>query len=382
MLLFFVSSCYTYAQYSSTNSISRYTLLRYDINTKGFYEPVENEMVERVDGVVKTYAFDKKASMLYVQTDNGNYKILLTKDEAKIAKKQKFIPQLTGNELNQAIVSINKTLEARYLQLNEQHQQELEAARQKEIEDSIAAIRKAEAIRAAKEKKRNDYKKAHKWMWLPTYGVTLTCAEEDCNKLVSEDSVVCVGIKNDIMYYWTQEYLGAGESFSKLHFCVVPTDLKNNLTYKYHLEVYGDSLYSHDYLDSDFVENINFDEMSDAVKKITKKLPYGYFEEWDWGTDYGNITFDFRYRNTNPKTIKYIDVYWKARNDVGDIRGTGHFKGTGPLEQYESASWNWDYSSYYVAGDTSQMIITKVILTYTNGSQKTLTGNMIRFEAN
>jgi hypothetical protein len=30
------------------------------------------------------------------------------------------------------------------------------------------------------------------------------------------------------------------------------------------------------------------------------------------------------------------------------------------LEEWESASWNWDHSSYYVAGDASKMNISKV----------------------
>ena len=37
-----------------------------------------------------------------------------------------------------------------------------------------------------------------------------------------------------------------------------------------------------------------------------------------------------------------------------------------------SANWSWDSSSYYVAGDASNMEITKVILTYMNGTQKVL----------
>lgn len=83
--------------------------------------------------------------------------------------------------------------------------------------------------------------------------------------------------------------------------------------------------------------------------------------------------------NLNKRTIKYIDVYWKVSNGVGDVRKTGHFKGTGPLQEYESANWNWDYSSYYVAGDATEMEITKVIITYMNGQQLVLTGKQIKF---
>lgn len=84
--------------------------------------------------------------------------------------------------------------------------------------------------------------------------------------------------------------------------------------------------------------------------------------------------------NTNSKTIRYIDVYFKVTNGVGDVRKVGHFQGTGPLKEFESGSWEWDSSSYYVAGDASNMNITKVILTYMNGTKKVLTGNLLVFE--
>ena len=83
--------------------------------------------------------------------------------------------------------------------------------------------------------------------------------------------------------------------------------------------------------------------------------------------------------NTSSKTIKYIKVYWTVKNDVGDVRGSGSFSGTGPVESMSSASWNWDYSSYYVKGDASKMRITKVVITYMNGTVKTLTGDSIIF---
>ena len=54
---------------------------------------------------------------------------------------------------------------------------------------------------------------------------------------------------------------------------------------------------------------------------------------------------------------------------MGDVRKTGSFKGTGPVEEWEAGSWSWDHSHYYVAGDTSKMRLTKVIITYMDGSR-------------
>lgn len=78
--------------------------------------------------------------------------------------------------------------------------------------------------------------------------------------------------------------------------------------------------------------------------------------------------------------MKYIEVYWACTNDVGDIRKTGRFQGTGPLQEWESASWNWDHSSYYVSGDASKMNLTKVVITYMDGSKITIPKNKIMYE--
>ncbi len=66
-------------------------------------------------------------------------------------------------------------------------------------------------------------------------------------------------------------------------------------------------------------------------------------------------------------------------NYVNDVRGSGHFKGTGPVGYMHGGSWDWDSSYYFVSGDATNMSISKVIITYMNGKQKVLTKNMLRF---
>lgn len=91
------------------------------------------------------------------------------------------------------------------------------------------------------------------------------------------------------------------------------------------------------------------------------------------------ITFNFEYTNTYTKTIRYIDIYFKITNDVNDVRSVGHFRGTGPVKVFNSASWEWDSSSYFTYGDASNMEITKAIITYMNGTKKVLTGRLLQF---
>lgn len=147
----------------------------------------------------------------------------------------------------------------------------------------------------------------------------------------------------------------------------------------YHYEVYKDSLTddSIDYKKFVYIEGYKYYE--DYLARLKKTAPYGYINEWSWNDEYSMVTFNIRYTNTNAKTIKYITVYFKITNDVNDVRCTGYFKGTGPLKEGETASWNWDSSSYFTAGDSSNMSITKIVLTYMNGTKQVVSGKYLRF---
>ena len=149
---------------------------------------------------------------------------------------------------------------------------------------------------------------------------------------------------------------------------------------QYHYTVFSDSLNSrYNDIEPNELEGINSSWFYKHMLAIKNVAPNGYFLDWGWDSEYSSISFHFRYMNTNKNTIKYIEVFFVVTNDVGDIRKTGSFKGTGPLEEWESASWNWDHSSYYVAGDASKMNISKVIITYTNGTRVTIPKNKLRF---
>lgn len=162
-----------------------------------------------------------------------------------------------------------------------------------------------------------------------------------------------------------------------VHTFYVPPSLKANDKFKYHLEVYNDSLLADKINVTNNPENFNMFSAYSALQEVKEKAPNGYFEDWGWNNEYGSVSFHFRYTNTNAKTIKYIEVFWRITNDVGDVRKTGSFQGTGPLEEWETANWNWDYSNYYVAGDASEMQMTKIVITYMNGTKVTIPKNKI-----
>ena len=389
LCLLCVATCVTgSAQYSSHNSFSRRQLVCWEKDVKGFYHPSTNVIVETVSNVVEEYAYDKKSQALYVLTPNSNAMISLTKEYAKIIKKNKYIPQLSDEALASEISKKNKFLEEKFLQLNQLRQQQISDSIHRAQQDSIERIRilnarqaEERARKAQQEQDRINYMKEHNFRDVPLGSESLKCTI--CGSYINPKNVYCTwGVKNDSIYYATKENGDLGLAYFDHHQSVIPSRLKKNEQFKYHYQVFKDSLTS-DTIDYALMnKGMNYLEMKDYISALKKKAPYGYFKDWGWEAEFSMLTFYFKYVNTNKNTIKYITVYFKITNGVNDVRKTGYFQGTGPLEEGETASWNWDSSSYFLAGDASEMSITKVVINYMNGTKRVLTGNNIVFHRN
>lgn len=369
-------------QYTSENSFMRKALVLFQKDAKGFYQPSQDVMVDRIYGVTKNYAYDKKTHNLYVLTANGNFVVTLNKDYAKIVKKNKLIPQLKTEEALELSRKYTEDLSFKMEQYNKDRRDSIYLARKKFIEDSIAHEKALAEIKKRNEKIKKDrelaYKANHDWRSVPTGKIELHCSI--CDKSIAKDSLTCLGIKNDSIYFFTLAKGYYNQKFALEHVAKIPSNLANYKDFKYHCEVYRDSLDSHSkILSNDLVNYLSASFTLEAFKEAKKLAPFGYFGDWGWDNEYGYVTFNFEYTNLNSKTIKYIDVYWYVTNDVNDICGRGNFKGVGPLKEGASASWEWDDSPYYVSGSASNMSISKVILTYMNGTKQVLSKNMIKF---
>ena len=369
-------------QYTSENSFMRKALVLFQKDAKGFYQPSQEVMVDRIYGVTKNYAYDKKNHNLYVLTANGNFVVTLNKDYAKIVKKNKLIPQLKTMEALALSRKYTEDLSFKMEQYNKDRRDSIYLARKKFIEDSIAYEKALAKIKEKNEKIKKDrelaYKANHNWKSVPTGRIELHCTI--CDKSIAKDSLHCMGIKNDSIYFVTASKGYYNTKFALAHVAHIPSKLANYEDFKYHCDVYKDSLkLNSEVLDNDFVSYIAVKWYLDNFKKAKKLAPFGYFGDWGWDNEYGYVTFNFDYTNLNSKTIKYIDVYWYVTNDVNDICGKGHFKGVGPLEVGNIGRWKWDDSSYYVSRSATTMRISKVILTYMNGTKQVLSKNMIKF---
>ena len=365
--------------FDSNNSLTRIALVYYTQDDQGFFYKKENVNLNNVSNIISIYGYNKKSHELYCTIERANCVVILNEAYSKVYKKSKAIPQLKESEVDEIIKLKNKELEDYYLGLN--------SARQIHINDSIAKA-KADSIKKEKDdsiaqlknqKLAENYKRSHKWCWVPTGSNFIYC--DECEKTISiKDSTLCYAVKNDSIYWGELKRKAFDFSYIELHCAKLPDKLKKETNFQYHYKIYKDSLENKiPHIDKTFVSIQSYVNYMEYLEKVRKMAPNGYFVDWSWNNEY-SISFSFRYCNTNKKTMKYIEVYWACTNDVGDIRKTGRFQGTGPLQEWESASWNWDHSSYYVSGDASKMNLTKVVITYMDGSKITIPKNKIMYE--
>lgn len=373
--------------FNQFNSVSRIALVEYSKDKNGFYQKNTNYNVDEVDNIISMYAFDKKHNNLYVATSYGNYVITLIDSEAKNAIKLKSLPKLKESEIEALVLSVNNSLDNKIARLNLEREQfitdSIESEKEKARLDSIKAIDEQEQL--------NKYRSQHNYHWLPiksTYSsnysnsFSLKCGL--CDKSLSShttDSIFVMNIYNDTIYSIERKEGNLGLYYNEVHAYKIPYELAKSSKYLYHLQAFSDSLIRKDKnLSNEIARAINYKNLNEHIKELTAKAPNGFVIDWGWDSEYSMVTFSFKYMNLNKKTIKYLDVYWIISNDVGDVRLTGHFKGTGPVDQYQSASWIWDSSSYFVAGDATTMNITKIIITYMNGQQQTISQNKIVYQ--
>ena len=374
----FLSLSITAQNYNASNSLSRVASVYYFMDENGYFQKKENINLQEVFNVVSTYGYDKKSHELYVETDISNCIVTVSDELHKLLKNSKSIPQLKSEELAIKANAINQELAKKFERLN--------VSRQKHIADSIERV-KQDSIRRAREDslrvvaerhKEVSYKNSHRWFSVPSKKNKIYC--DFCEKSIeTNDSLFCYAIKKDTLYWAGYETGKLDIEIRHIHAGKIPDVLSKDKDFIYHRKVFNDSLTSRIGIDMGLAFELNRDCYFDYMKELKRVAPNGLFLDWGWDSEYSSISFHFKYMNTNKNTIKYIEVFFVVSNDVGDVRKTGSFKGTGPLEEWESASWDWDHSSYYVAGDASKMNISKVIITYTNGTKVTIPKNKIRF---
>lgn len=381
VLFFSVFQLSALAQYTEENSFIRKALVVYHKDSVGFYHSSKDVLVNRVDDVKSVYAYDKKAHNLYVQTAWGNYVVTLSNDYAKVVKKNKLIPQPREEILMQMVDSVSNVLKQRAILLNKTLKHQIKEKRMKAYRDSVDSVRHEEQLRLQIEQKRmraqqekleteKAYRETHSFDSLEIGSVRFDCVLCPEVSYINNETIKCLGIKNDTLFYSIRRTGDYGLPYNYTHAAILSETVINDSILNMHLKAFGDTLSTcGQQFSAEKVEKMNEKAFAIYRREVKKHTPpYGYVEEWSWDMEYHNISFSIEYRNTNPSTIKYLQVHFAVTNDVGDIRKTGYFSCTGPVKEGQSGSWSCDDSSYYVfAGDATKMKITKLIITYMNG---------------
>jgi len=368
MLIIMSISCM--AQFDNSNSVVRKTLLEYELGSDGFYHKKEGSLIDKVDNVVSMYAFDKKSSNLYVQTETGNFVVVLNKDHAKIYKQSKLAPIIDEKMIDSEVARVNSMLEERFESLNQ--------ARTKHLRDSAEKVRLAELEKIRQDSIQKAFQKAvdlkyiqsHNWHDLPMNKLGLECIL--CGHHVYEDVVYCEGMINDTIYYVENATGIMGTSYKKLHVSQYNPRLKNEVKYNYHVKLFNDSLHSRPYLSPEYVKAENEKLYAAYAESISSKAPYGYVDNTGFDFQEDHLIFDFAYTNTTNKAIKSIEIHCNILDPAENTKKVIKLKATGPVEMFETKSWTWDDDTNKVPDLVTDLRIGKLVITFKDGRQKIL----------
>ncbi len=402
----FIILLMTFSAYSQTtltlrqnaNIESVTSLISYSKDARGFWVKRPPQKIENFSDLYSASLLGKnnKDRTIYALTETSIIEMTLDKKTYSGYKGEKGLINLKVNEWNNLFDIEADKLANKFQKLNE--------LRDREIEDSVAEVRRIEKLKAEeaarREARRRDsiqsaeqdkkYRETHNFNELNLSSLKqnlnysderslLKCVVGGCDHRITGSDIILVGLTKDTLVYADYTTLTFDIMFTKFHALVLNDKLTQDPDISRHLRVWGDSLKLETKSAINFINMANYLSAEKYIAELVKRAPNGYVESWEWDNEYGPVSFKVSYCNTNKKTIKYIKFFFSVYNDVGDVRGSGSVQGTGPVEELESASWNFDRTGCWPSGDASKMRITKIFITYMNGSTITLTGDKIKY---
>ena len=374
-VMLLMSSLCCMAQFDTQNSFVRKTIVEYEMGTDGYYHKKEGALVDKVDNVVSTYAFDKKTNNLYVQTENGNFIVVLNKEYAKIYKQSKLAPIIDEKLIDDEVARVSRMLEERFESYNTTRTKHLRDSAERVRRDSLEKIRQDSIQKAFQLAVDQKYKETHNWHEVPVNKLGVECIL--CGHHAYEDVIYCEGIINDTIYYVENAPGIMGASYKKMHVSQFNPRLKNEPKYTYHFKMFSDSLTSHTYLSPEYVTMENDKTYAAYADKIGNKAVYGYVESWGYDFQEDHLIFDFSYTNTYRRAIKYIDIYCNVLDAAGNVKKQCHMKASGPVEPLTTKTWSWDDESIPVPDGVTDLKISKLVIAFKDGKMKTLIKDIV-----
>lgn len=315
----------------------------------------------------------------YQHTTNNNYfwEDRLPK-EIKANKVRKMSMQEFPNVLNdiftQRIIYFNSKNDS----INEVMRIQKEAF----LKDSIANAEKKQAEMA-------EYRNNHDWHDLTvTKSYDLKC--QCCNKSHYNEKFTVISISADTLYYLLDktDLSLLDINFTKVHYSKLTREFKNDFYFRDYVTIWRDSIANHNDFSNYAADILNGYRFEKFKEKVYTKAPNGFILKWGWKLNSADgIEPSFSFFNSSKKTIKYVDLYFSIYNAVGDRcylkydnSYVGKIRGVGPVESFDSGYWSWDRATHYTSGAASTMKIIKIVLTYMDGSIKTIPQNLILYD--
>ena len=363
------------AQFDGQNSLVRKALVAYSKDSKGFWQVAQDVLVDKIDEGGNVYAFEKKTGCVYVRTDDANYQVVLTKEFAKTFKNGKLAPIVEGQVLDDMIRYNSEMLEKRYKALNAERQKAIDDAAKKLRDDSLARVRHDSIQRVLEHNQLVQYRHETDWHQLPTRNTQLVCTV--CGHHAIGETVYCLGIVRDSIYYQEQVIGINEETYPVIHVSMFNRQLNNVEDYNYHVRVFADSLASPKHLCYDYVTAENERVFTEYLKSLSSQIPYGYVESWGYDIQSGHVVLDFAYTNTTARAIKSVDVTYKLVDATGKVLKVDHLRSTAALEPYHTQKWSWDEEKKKVPAAATDLKISKVTLFFKDGRQHTVTKDLL-----
>ena len=358
-----------------------------------YYEPYSPERIMPSTNYVSTskgneryFCYSKKAKRYYLHTDNiigyyipsDNYveKTLLD------AMKENNVKKIDLIEASHEIDNVLRQMDDNYKKKNDSIDEQKRKQREKQIQDSIAAEQK-------KELEMEDYRKTHNWRDLEmsrSYNIQCDfCVDKSHNQ---KDYRV-ISISSDTIYYFLDkaEYNILGIDYVGIHYSALTSSFKSDKKFIDYINTWRDSIANNSFSNQAAVV-FNLIQYNEFKDKVCKAAPNGFIQNWGWNLNSADgIEPYFKYFNTSKKTIKYVDFYFSVFNAVGDKcylkydrSYVGKVRGVGPVEPFDAGSWNWDRATHYTSGDASEMRIIKLVVTYMDGTVKTIPRDAIVYD--
>lgn len=379
---------------NNTNRARAYGIGYFRICDDGLYHykelnnlQIETDYDRYIKGKERFYCYDKSNRIFYFYTDNmlgyyiprSNYSFDRFKEDM-IANN---VPKVKQKDALILMDKLFKEMNEKFILKNDSITQKKERDRVQHIKDSILNEQRKDAARA-------EYRKTHDWRDLSmSKHYFLQCDFCDKSHYVKEYDVLAICA--DTLYYFNKIYdiNLLGIKHFGIHYSSLTEEFKKDKKFIEYVNTWRDSIANYNgTINNKEATILNIVRYNEFKKKVFETAPNGFILKWGWELNSAEgIEPYFSYFNSSKKTIKYVDLFFSVYNAVGDRcylkydnSYVGRIRGVGPVEPFDSGSWQWDRATHYTTPDASEFRINKLVITYMDGTTKTLPRNMILYD--